>query len=87
MIQIDIQQIQTELLRLFAEGKLEEHIVLCKDGEPIADLDWSLCSWSKSKGPRPMGLAKGMVQIEPGFFEPLPPDVFADVDETGEKEP
>jgi hypothetical protein len=33
--------------------------------------------------PRPLGLAKGLGKIEPGFFDPLPPDLLAAFDGDG----
>jgi hypothetical protein len=77
MIDVDIQNLQAELLRLYGEGKQSEQIVLYKDGEPMAQLHYSRSNWSKSKGPRPLGLAQGMGQIHPDCFDPLPPDIVA----------
>lgn len=77
MIEVDIQQLQMEIMRLVEEGKKQEMLLLVKDGEPIAHLSFMPCHWAPSEGLRPMGLAKGLVEIHPSFYDPLPPDILA----------
>ena len=46
-----------------------ETILLCKRNVPIGEIR-SIPKKHKSK--RPIGLAKGMFEVPPAFFEPLP---------------
>ena len=76
MIHIDIQQAQTDLPRYLEQVAQGETIVVCKDNPPIAEIR-PVSSPPPRKEPRPLGLAQGMVEIPPSFFEPLPPDILA----------
>lgn len=73
MIQIDIQQAQADLTRYLEDVARGETIILCKDNEPIAEIRRLA---AQAKEPRPLGLAKGQVEILSGFFEPLPDDLL-----------
>jgi hypothetical protein len=66
MLEIDIRNIETALLRLYEEKKLKEWIILCKDGMPLAHLHWSICDWTAPKERTDLG------QIHPNCFDPLP---------------
>lgn len=71
---VDIQQFQEALASYLDQVAGGETIVLCKDNVPIAEIRPLP---APRKTPRPLGLAKGMVEIPPSFFEPLPPDILA----------
>jgi antitoxin (DNA-binding transcriptional repressor) of toxin-antitoxin stability system len=74
MIRIDLQQAQAELPRYLAHVAQGETIVICKDNEPIGEI----CPVAAPRTtPRPLGLGKGMGEIHPSFFEPLPDDLLA----------
>ena len=72
MIKLNIHEAKTHLskyLRLLSKG---ETILLCKRNVPIAEIR-SIPKKHESK--RPIGLAKGMFEVPPAFFEPLPDEI------------
>ena len=69
MIKLNIHEAKTHLSKYLARLAKGESILLCKRNEPIAEIRPLNVRRSK---PRPLGLAKGTVQMRPGFFEPLP---------------
>lgn len=74
MIRLNIHEAKTHLskhLRRLARG---ETIILCKRNIPIAEIR-PLPQPGRAK--RPIGLCKGMFEVPPEFFEPLPPDLLA----------
>jgi antitoxin (DNA-binding transcriptional repressor) of toxin-antitoxin stability system len=77
MIQVDILQIQAELPRYLEQVARGETIVVTRDDEPIAELRPVL---GLRKTPRPLGLARGLGEIHPSFFEPLPEDLLGSFD-------
>lgn len=74
MIQIDIQQLQADLPRCLEQVAQGETIVVCKGGEPFAEIKPAEFG---RQTPRPMGLGQGLIQIQPSFYDPLPEDVIA----------
>ncbi len=72
MVQVDIHQIQAELPRYLEWVARGETIVVTRDDEPIAELRPVT---SPRKFVRPLGLGRGLGEIHPSFFEPLPDDV------------
>ncbi len=81
MIQIDVQQAQTQLLQYLEQVSRGETILVCKDHEPIAEIRPVA---KARKAPRPIGLAKGTFEIPANFFEPLPDDLLAAFQGQGE---
>jgi antitoxin (DNA-binding transcriptional repressor) of toxin-antitoxin stability system len=73
MTQIDIQSVQTDLLRCLEQVAPGEVLVVCKDNLPIAEIRRLP---PPRNGQRPLGLAKGMGEVHPSFFEPLPEDIL-----------
>lgn len=74
MIQLEIQEFQANLagyLNLLAKG---EPILLCRDQKPVAELHPIP---SKPNKIRQFGMGKDLIQILPGAFDPLPPDILA----------
>ena len=69
MIKLNIHEAKTHLSKYLARLAKGESILLCKRNEPIAEIRPLNVRRNK---PRPLGLAKGTVQMRPGFFEPLP---------------
>jgi antitoxin (DNA-binding transcriptional repressor) of toxin-antitoxin stability system len=74
MIKLNIHQAKTHLSRYLARLKAGETLVICKRNTPIAEIR---ALPAPAKKPRPLGLAKGKVQIHPSFFDPLPDDIIA----------
>jgi antitoxin (DNA-binding transcriptional repressor) of toxin-antitoxin stability system len=73
MIQVDILQIQAELPHYLERVARGETIFVTRDNEPIAELRPVT---GLRKTPRPLGLGRGLGEIHPSFFEPLPDDVL-----------
>ena len=72
MIKLNIHEAKTHLskyLELVSKGEI---ILLCKRNIPIAEIR-SIPQKHQSK--RPLGLAKGMFEVPPAFFEPLPDEL------------
>lgn len=74
MIKLNIHEAKTHLSRYLARLKPGETLVICKRNTPIAEVR---ALPSVPRKPRPLGLAKGKVQIHPRFFDPLPDDIIA----------
>ncbi len=73
MIEIDIREFQTDLTRLMDHVSQGQTIVVTRDGEPIAELRPAVAG---RKTPRPLGLGRGLGEVRPSFFDPLPEDVL-----------
>lgn len=69
MIQLNIHEAKTHLSRYLPRLAAGETILLCKRNVPIAEIR-PLPAERKTK--RPIGLAKGEIQVHDGFFDPLP---------------
>jgi antitoxin (DNA-binding transcriptional repressor) of toxin-antitoxin stability system len=82
MIEIDSDQLKADLQTYLEKAMVGETIVVFQNNVAIAEIR-PPSTPIKVKGPRPMGLAEGMGEIHPSFYEPLPPDTFTDL--TGEK--
>jgi antitoxin (DNA-binding transcriptional repressor) of toxin-antitoxin stability system len=73
MRQIDIERVQADLLGCLEQVAPGEAIVVCKNNLPVAEIRRLP---QPRQGARPLGLAKGMGEIHPTFFEPLPEDIL-----------
>jgi antitoxin (DNA-binding transcriptional repressor) of toxin-antitoxin stability system len=73
MTQIDIQQMEANPGAYLEQVAKGETIVICKDQRPIAEIR---PVEEHRRGPRPLGLAAGEIEILPEFYEPLPDDVI-----------
>jgi antitoxin (DNA-binding transcriptional repressor) of toxin-antitoxin stability system len=71
MIHVDVPQIQAELPRYLERVARGETIVVTRDEEPVAELR---PLFNRRKAPRPLGLGRGLGEIHPSFFDPLPDD-------------
>lgn len=71
MKRLNISEAKAHLGRYVAALKPGETMLLCKRGQPVAEIR-SL----KRHKPR-IGVAKGMFTIPDSFFEPLPDDMLA----------
>lgn len=74
MIKLNIHQAKTHLSRYLARLKAGETLVICKRNTPIAEVR---ALPQPARGKRPIGLAKGKVEVPPSFFEPLPDEIIA----------
>ncbi len=74
MIQVNIQQAKTHLSRYVDRVVAGETVVLCRRNQPVAEIRPLR---QPTAEPRPFGLAKGTFSVPPSFFEPLPDDEIA----------
>lgn len=73
MIKLNINEAKTHLSAYLERVAAGETIVICKRNKPIAEIRPLPVAPVKK---RPLGLAKGKVEIHPAFFEPLPEDLL-----------
>jgi antitoxin (DNA-binding transcriptional repressor) of toxin-antitoxin stability system len=73
MIKLNIHEAKTHLSKYLERLAQGETILLCKRNVPIAEIRPLVARRAK---PRPLGLAKGKVQILPSFYEPLPDEIL-----------
>jgi antitoxin (DNA-binding transcriptional repressor) of toxin-antitoxin stability system len=69
MIRLNIHEAKTHLSKYLGLLSKGETILLCKRNVPIAEIRPVP---KKHESKRPIGLAKGMFEVPPAFFEPLP---------------
>ena len=72
MIRLNVHEAKTHLSRYLAELSECDTILLCKRNVPVAEIRPLEPTRTKR---RPIGLAKGLFDIPPEFFEPLPDDL------------
>ena len=68
IMRVNIHDAKTHLSKYLRKLKEGETIVLCRRNVPIAEIRPLP---KEQKKPRPIGLAKGTIEILPGFFDPL----------------
>lgn len=68
MIKVNIHEAKTHFSRYLAAVEAGETVVVCKRNVPIAEIKPVDVD---RLGPRPVGLARGLVHIPPEFFEPM----------------
>jgi antitoxin (DNA-binding transcriptional repressor) of toxin-antitoxin stability system len=74
MKRLNVHEAKTHLSRhLVALEEEGEVIVLCRRNVPIAEIRPLP---RRLEGPRPVGLAKGTVEVPPEFFQPLPDELL-----------
>ena len=74
MIRLNIHEAKTHLSKYLERlEKKGETIILCRRNQPIAEI--RPLPKARKKMP-PFGLAKGEVEILPGFYDPLPDDIL-----------
>jgi len=69
---VNIYQAKARLSALLEQVVAGERVLICKRNQPVAELQRIDVART---GPRPIGLAKGLVEVPPAFFEPLPDDI------------
>lgn len=80
MIRINIHEAKTHLSRYLERLRHGEVIILCKRNVPIAEIRPTPAARTRQ---RPVGLAKGELEIPDSFFAPLPDSVLAEFDRGG----
>ena len=73
MPKLNIHEAKTHLSRYLAELLEGETILLCKRNVPIAEIRPLKPARTER---RPIGLAKGLFEVPPEFFAPLPDDLL-----------
>lgn len=71
MKRIDVHEVVAHASRYLKRVEKGEHIVICRNGEPIAEL---LPLLAQSDSERPIGSFEGQFEIDPEGFEPPSPD-------------
>ena len=75
MTKLNIHEAKTHLSKYLRKVQEGETIILCKNGEPVAQI----IPFRKKTGKRLLGAAKGLCTVPPSFFEPLTDDDFPGV--------
>jgi antitoxin (DNA-binding transcriptional repressor) of toxin-antitoxin stability system len=75
VIRVDVLQAQADLPLYLERVAHGERVLLCKDNEPIAEIR-PLAEAEPADEPRPLGLAKGLVEVPSTFFDPLPEELL-----------
>ncbi|MEO5896926.1 MAG: type II toxin-antitoxin system prevent-host-death family antitoxin [Vicinamibacterales bacterium] len=71
MNMVNIFEAKARLSELIERAATGERILICKRNQPIAELRPIP---AERNTPRPVGLAKGLVDMPAAFFDPLPDD-------------
>jgi prevent-host-death family protein len=74
MIRLNVHEAKTHLSRYLERVEKGETIILCRHNNPIAEIrpiEQSVTSQ------RVFGMDKGIFEVGPEFFEPLPDDLLA----------
>jgi len=74
MLRVNVHDAKTHLSKYLARVAKGESIIVCRHNIPIAELRPLT---PPERPPRPIGLCKGMFEVPPEFFEPLPADLLA----------
>ena len=77
MTTIELDNLAGEVQQRIAARSGAELIQLCRNGQPIALLQFLGPAPPNPTGPRPVGLAQGTFVVPPEFFDPLPADLIA----------
>jgi antitoxin (DNA-binding transcriptional repressor) of toxin-antitoxin stability system len=77
MIRINIHEAKAHLSRYLKKLRKGEVLIICKRNIPIAEVRAVPLARTT---PRPVGLAKGELQVPGSFFEPLPEDILSGFD-------
>ncbi len=74
MTRVEVFQAQAELPLYVERAELGETIILCKNGEAVAEIR-PFSEHAPTR--RPVGLARGLVELPAEFFDPLPDEDLA----------
>jgi len=67
MAVVDIHQAKTQLSRLLVQVEAGDEVVIARSGKPIARL-----VRFRVRGKRRFGALRGRMDVDEGFFDPLP---------------
>lgn len=70
---VNIHDAKTNLSRYLEELGEGDTLIICKHNIPIAEVK---PLQKKLNKPRPVGLAKGKIEISDDFNDPLPPEIL-----------
>ena len=73
MIQVTIHEAKTNLSRLIQNATAGEDVIISRGQKPVA----RLVALGEIEGKRKPGALKGILQVGPEFFDPLPPEELA----------
>ena len=73
-VTLNMHEAKTRLSEVIARLKSGDRVVLCRRNRPVAEIRPLPASFSE---PRPLGLGKGLAEIPPAFFEPLPEEILS----------
>jgi len=71
MIMVNIHEAKARLSECLDAAAKGERVVICRHNRPVAELR---PVEAKRTEPRPIGLARGTIEIHPSFFDPMPDD-------------
>lgn len=74
MIKLNVHEAKTHLSRYLRRLEEGETILLCRRNIPVAEIRPLR---RRAGSERPVGLARGEVEVGPAFFEPLPEELLA----------
>jgi len=77
MIMVNIHEAKAKLSQFLDAVANGEHVLICKRNQPIAELRAVV---PKRTAPRPIGGAKGTMEILPSFYEPMSNEELDDWD-------
>jgi antitoxin (DNA-binding transcriptional repressor) of toxin-antitoxin stability system len=77
MIMVNIHEMKARLSEFIEAAVRGEQVVICKRNEPLVELK---VVRRKRTEPRPLGLAKGLITVPESFFEPMPDDWIASME-------
>lgn len=69
---MNVHEAKTHLSMLLVKVMQGEEVILSKAGKPIA----KLVPYSEPIKKRKLGNAKGLIELDGSFFEPLPDDII-----------
>jgi antitoxin (DNA-binding transcriptional repressor) of toxin-antitoxin stability system len=72
MIVVNIYEAKAKLSEFIEAIERGERVLICKRNRPVAELRAVAAARTE---PRPIGLAKGHLDVPAAFFEPLPDEV------------
>jgi prevent-host-death family protein len=70
---VTIHEAKTNLSRLLQKAANGEQVIIARGSKPVA----KLVAIGEVKGKRVPGALKGILQVGPAFFDPLPSDDLA----------
>ena len=76
MATVNIHEAKAHLSEYLARVEAGETVVIARRNKPVARLV-PVEPDAEPKPPRPIGLAKGLIEIHPSFFEPLSEEELA----------